>query len=152
MAQQNEENVTQQQNTENLSDMEIAEMARTEIANRDKEIARLNKELARQTMYTQVDNTEAEQPKREQVIEQLSRGDITNYDYWTNVLALRQIELNEGREDPLGKHGEDVAKFVKGIIDECGDDHTSFSALYTARLGKDRPEDLAAYNKALKLK
>lgn len=147
MAQQ-EEQVLQQE----ISDQDIAEIARNEMAKRDEEIKKLRKELAIKSMYTQVDNQETDLPTREECVEALSKGDTSNYDYWVYALRLRDIELAAERPDPFGEVGEELSTFVKGLIDECADDKSSFSAVYQARLGKDRPEDLAAYKKALKLK
>lgn len=144
MAQEQEQQQEQQQ-----SDMSIAEEAAKLIAEKDKRIKELETEAARSRLYRTVDNEEEEVPTREDYLKVLGASDTTNYDYAEAALGLRELEMSEGKPDPLGEDGEDVAAFLQGVLDDCNGDKTAFPALYSARLGQDLPADAAAYKKAI---
>lgn len=143
--------VTQQQEQQQenpQTEMTIAEEAAKIIAEKDKKIRQLETEAARNRLYRTVDNEEEPVPTREDYLKTLGASDTTNYDYAVATIGLRELELAEGRPDPLGEDGEDVAAFLKNVIEDCNGDKTAFPALYVARLGQDLPADAAAYKKA----
>lgn len=146
-----EKEITEQQVEEtakNLSEVEIAELAQREISERDAKIKQLTKDLARAKLYTTVDDEPEEVMSSEDCKKVIAASDSTNYDYWAAVLQLCGNEISAGKPHPLGENGEDIVAFVKGVIEECDGDKTAFTSLYQARLGKDRPEDTAAYKSA----
>ena len=149
MAQEEKQQQQQQQQDQQQSDMTIAEEAAKIIAEKDKRIRELETEAARSKLYRTVDDEEEPAPTREDYLKVLSASDTTNYDYAEAVIGLRGLELSEGRPDPLGEDGEDVAAFLQSIIEDCNGDKTAFPALYGARLGQDLPADAAAYKKAV---
>lgn len=149
MAQEEKQVTQQQQQDQQNSDMTIAEEAAKLISEKDKRIKELETEMARAKLYRTVDTEEEPVPTREDYLKVLSASDTTNYDYAEAVIGLRQLELLEGRPDPLGEDGEDVAAFLQGILEDCNGDKTAFPALYGARLGQDLPADAAAYKKAI---
>lgn len=134
---------------EQMDDIEVAEEAARLLREKDAENAKLKKELARSKLYRTVDTEEEKVPTREDYLKVLSDSRTTNYDYAEAVVGLRKLELAEGNPDPLGEDGADVSAFFESVLKECKGDKTAFPALYSARLGKDLPEDAAAYKKAL---
>lgn len=149
MAQDEKQQQVQQQQDQEQSDMTIAEEAAKIIAEKDKRIRELETEAARSKLYRTVDDEEEPVPTREDYLKVLSAGDTTNYDYAEAVIGLREIELSEGKPDPLGEDGAEVAAFLQSVIEDCNGDKTAFPALYGARLGQDLPADAAAYKKAV---
>ena len=139
-----------EQTAEQMDDIEIAEEASRVIADKDKQISALKKQLAQQKLYRTVEDEVEETPTRDDFLKTLSASDTTNYDYAEAVIGLRELEISEGRPDPLGEDGEEVAKFLKSVLEDCNGNKTAFPSLYSARLGQDSPADAAAYRKATK--
>ena len=138
-----------EQTAENMDDITVAEEAGKVIAEKDKKIKQLTIELAKQKLYRTVESDEEPVPTREDYLKTLGASDTTNYDYAAAAIGLRELELAEGNPDPLGEDGEEVAAFLKSVIEDCNGDKTAFPALYVARLGQDLPADAAAYKKAI---
>lgn len=136
-----------QENQEQLSDVEIAELANKELRKRDDEIAKLTKELAKAKLLSTAEEDEVEPLSREECLKRLSDNRITNYDYAEAVINLVDLEVAEGKPNPLGKNGEEVYNFFKDVIEECGDDKSRFTSIYQARLGADDPSIAMAYKK-----
>jgi len=132
-------------NGENLTDIEIAELANQELRKKDVELAKLRKDLAQAKLFSVVGDEEPEILTREECIKQLGNNRITNYDYAETVCNLVDIEKSEGKPNPLGKNGEEVYKFFKDVIEECGDDKSRFPSIYQARLGNDDTQTAMAY-------
>lgn len=140
------ENQTTEQEEE-LSEIEIAELANKELKSRDAEIAKLKKELAQAKLYSTVDGEEEEPMSREECIKVLASDSTTNYDYAQAVINLVDLELAEGNPNPLGQDGQEVYDFFKGCIEECGDDKSRFTSIYQSRLGADDKSVAMAFNK-----
>lgn len=132
---------------EELEDVEIAELANKEIRSKDAEIAKLKKDLAKAKLYSTVEEDEEEPLTREECIKRLGDSRISNYDYAEAVVGLVDLELSEGRPNPLGKNGDEVYTFFKDVLEECGDDKSRFPSIYQARLGADDPSTAMAYKK-----
>ena len=145
-----EEEIKKQQEEEEakkLSEVEIAELANKELRKRDEEIAQLKRDLAREKLYSQAEEDERETPSKEDCLKVIESNKTSNYDYAQAVIDLVDIELSEGRPNPLGKNGEAVYNFFKDVIEECEGDKTRFPSIYQARLGEDDPSIKMAYNK-----
>lgn len=132
---------------ENLSDMEIAELANNALKEKEYELANLRKELAKLKLYSNAEEESVELPSREECINTINDSRTTNYDYAEAVVNLVDIEKQDGRPNPLGKNGEDVYKFFKETLDECAEDKSRFTSVYQARLGNDDSQIAMAYNK-----
>lgn len=129
----------------NLGDIEIAELANTELRKKDVELAKLRKELAQAKLYSVVEDEKPEVLSREECIKRLGNSHITNYDYAEAVCALVDVEKAEGKPNPLGKNGDNVYSFFKDTIEECGDDKSRFPSVYQSRLGNDDAQTAMAY-------
>lgn len=136
--------------TTELSDIEIAELANKELRKRDEEIASLKKELAKAKLYSEAEEEEKESLSREECISRLSDSRTTNYDYAEAVIGLVDDEIANGHENPLGAYGKEVYDFLKECLDECGDDKSRFTAVYQAKIGPDEPKSAVAYRKSIK--
>lgn len=132
---------------EELSDVEIAELANKELRKREEEIAKLKKDLAKAKLYSEASEDEDEPLAREECIKRISDSRTTNYDYAEAVIGLVDHELAEGNPNPLGKDGEAVYNFFKDVIEECDGDKSRFTSIYQARLGADDPSIAMAYKK-----
>ena len=132
---------------EELEEVEIAEHANKEIRNKNAEIAKLKKDLAKAKLYSTAEEEEEEPLTREECVKRLSDSRTTNYDYAEAVVGIVDLELSEGRPNPLGKNGEEVYNFFKDVLEECGDDKSRFTSIYQARLGADDPSTAMAYKK-----
>ena len=132
---------------EELEDVEIAELANKEIRGKDAEIAKLKRDLAKAKLYSTAEEEEEEPLTREECIRRLGDSRTTNYDYAEAVVGIVDLELSEGRPNPLGKNGEEVYNFFKDVLEECGDDKSRFTSIYQARLGADDPSTAMAYKK-----
>lgn len=132
---------------EELSDIEIAELANKELRKKEEEIAKLKKDLARAKLLSKAEEEEEEPLSREECLKRLSDTRTTNYDYAEAVIGLVDAELAEGKPNPLGKNGKEVYDFFKDVIEECDGDKTRFTSIYQARLGADDPSIAMAYKK-----
>lgn len=132
---------------EELSELEIAELANKELRKKEEEIAKLKKDLARAKLLSKAEEEEEEPLSREECLKRLSDTRTTNYDYAEAVIGLVDAELAEGKPNPLGKNGKEVYDFFKDVIEECDGDKTRFTSIYQARLGADDPSIAMAYKK-----
>lgn len=138
----------QEESPENdLNDEEIAELANKEIKERDAEIAKLKKELAKAKLYSKADEEDETPISREECIKVLDDPRTTNYDYAQAVVNLVDLELADGKPNPLGIKGQEVYNFFKDVLEECDGDKTRFPSIYQARIGADPTEIAMAYNK-----
>ena len=117
---------------EDLSELEIAELANREIRKKDEEIAKLKKDLAKAKLLSQAEEEEEEPLSREECLKRLSDTRTTNYDYAEAVIGLVDAELAEGKPNPLGKNGKEVYDFFKDVIEECDGDKARFTSIYQA--------------------
>ena len=132
---------------EEMEEVEIAELANKEIRSKDAEIAKLKRDLAKAKLYSTAEEDEEEPLTREECVKRLGDSRISNYDYAEAVVGLVDLELAEGRPNPLGKNGDEVYAFFKDVLEECGDDKSRFTSIYQARLGADDPSTAMAYKK-----
>lgn len=132
---------------EEMEEVEIAELANKEIRSKDAEIAKLKRDLAKAKLYSKAEEEEEEPLTREECVKRLGDSRISNYDYAEAVVGLVDIELAEGRPNPLGKNGDEVYAFFKDVLEECGDDKSRFTSIYQSRLGADDPTTAMAYKK-----
>lgn len=144
MAQEQTPNLEEE---EELSELEIAELANKELRKKEEEIAKLKKDLAKAKLLSQAEEEEEEPLSREECLKRLSDTRTTNYDYAEAVIGLVDAELAEGKPNPLGKNGKEVYDFFKDVIEECDGDKTRFTSIYQARLGADDPSISMAYKK-----
>lgn len=137
-----------EQIAENLTDIEISELANAELRKRDAEIAQLRRDLAKAKLYSTADD-ESEEPTltREEALKVISDGCTSNYDYAVAVCELCDREAEAGNPNPLGRDGEAVCQFFRDVIEECDGDKSRFTSVYQARLGADDPQIAMAYNK-----
>ena len=136
----------EQQQQDELSEIEIAELANKELKTKDKEIAQLKKQLAQAKLYQKGEEEERETPSKEECLKIITDSRTCQYDYAQAVIDLCDNEEEAGRPNPLGKHGDEIYKFFKDCIDECDGDKSRFVSIYQARIGKDDPSTSIAYN------
>ena len=140
---------TNQENQEPQDELEVAELAGKIIREKDENIAKLKKELARQKLLSP-GNSEEEEPARmskEECIKTIEDPNVSNYDYAQAVITLSEIEKENGQPNPLGENGDAVVDFFKDVIDACDGDKGTFAAIYQAKLPDDDPKTKMAYNK-----
>jgi hypothetical protein len=130
-----------------LSDIEIAELANKALREKEEELAKLRKDLAKAKLYSNAEEEVVIPMTREECLNTLSNSRTTNYDYVEAVCGLVDIELDNGNPNPLGKNGEDVYTFFKGVIEECDGDKSRFTSIYQSRIGNDDKSTAFAYNK-----
>ena len=132
---------------EELSDIEIAELANKKLKEKDAEIAQLKKDLAKEKLLSTAPEDDDELMSKEECIKVITDSRTSNYDYAVAVLDLVDNELSDGKPNPLGKNGEDVYNFLKDTIEECDGDKSRFTSIYQARLGADDPSVAMAFRK-----
>ena len=142
----NDENDVQQ-TAEELTDIEIGELANKEIRKRDSEIAQLKKELAKAKLYTVATEEKEAVMTKEDCLKVIGDNHTTNYDYANAVVELCDREAELGNPNPLGPDGEKIKKFFADVIEECDGDKSLFPSIYQARLGADEPAIAMAYKK-----
>ena len=109
--------VEKDQQQEEMDDIELAELANKELRKKDEEIAKLKKDLAKAKLLSEAEDEEEEPLSREECLNRLSNGRTTNYDYVEAVVNLVDLERAKGKQNPLGKNGEEVYKLFKECID-----------------------------------
>lgn len=142
----------QTQVTNEMSDVEIAELANKEIKLRDAKIAELNKELAKAKLYQEAPEPDEGKMTREECIKVIGDASSSNYDYAGAVVNLVEIEEAEGRPNPLGDEGKEVYQFFKNVLSACDGDKSAFTSVYQSKLKEDDREVTLAYQKAIKQK
>ena len=131
-----------------MDDMELAELANKELNKKEDEIRQLKQQLAKAKLFSRAENEDdSNQMTREECIKVISDSRTTNYDYAKAVCNLVDIEVANGRENPLGSNGKLVYDFFKDCIEECGDDKGRFTSIYQSRIGNDDPKTAFAYRK-----
>lgn len=137
----------EQKTEDELSDIELAELANKKLREKDVEIAKLKKDLAKEKLLSSGEEEEKPTLTREECIKRISGSNTCNYDYAEAVVALTEIELAEGNPNPLGQDGEDVYKFFKDVIEACDGDKSRFTSIYQASLEADPKEIAMAFKK-----
>lgn len=134
-----------QKEANNLTEIDIAELANKELRKKEEEINKLKKELAQSKLYSVAEEEDSEPMSREECIKVIGDSHTNNYDYAEAVCELVDYELSIGNPNPLGKNGDDVYKFFKDVLEECSDDKSRFASIYQARIGQDDPQIAMAY-------
>lgn len=89
------------------------------------------------------DSAESAKPDIKELRENLFKKDLSNLDYWKNVLELRTALIESGANDPflpygqkISPTGEDVQKAnqVATVVQECIDYADGDSAIFTNEL------------------
>lgn len=142
-----EENKKPNEGQEELSDIEIAELANKKLKEKDAEIAQLKKDLAKEKLLSNAPEDDDELMSKEECIKVITDSRTSNYDYAVAVLDLVDNELSDGKPNPLGKNGEDVYNFLKDTVEECDGDKSRFTSIYQAKLGADDPSVAMAFRK-----
>lgn len=144
---QNNEQQQQEQQGE-LSEIEIAELANRKLREKEDEINRLKKELAKEKLLSTA--VEEERPKRskEELLKIVTsdNGSVCDYDKIEALCDIADIEKENGRQNPFGAQGDDVVNFLRSVIDECDGDKTIFHSIYQSKIGADDPQIAMAYN------
>lgn len=142
----NKEEVTQID--EDIDDVEIAELANKEITKRDKEIARLNKELAKAKLtYIADDDDEAPEITEKDCLDVIYNKNTCDYDYLKAAVDLYDLETKKGKPHCMGKDADVVAEMFRQVIEACDGDKSRAPAVYQSRVKKDDPEVALAYKK-----
>lgn len=139
----NEETTKEQE----LTDIEIAELANNEIKSRDKEIMDLKRQLAKAKLYQQAPDETPVIMTKEECMKAISNPSINNYDYAVAVCDLVDNCKANGEANPLGEDGDEVYDFFREVIENCNGDKTRFTSIYQSMIGADDTKVAAAYNK-----
>lgn len=146
MAVEQKEVKENQQQQDNLTDIEIAELANEELLKRGKEIQRLNKEIAKLKLYSEAPEEEEPNLSRDECLKVLADTNATNYDICKAAVSLHDISEADGEQSPLGKDGKAVRDFLSECLEACGDDKSRFPSVYQAMIGDDPKEIQAGFN------
>lgn len=141
----------QKKQDEELSDMEIAELANKELKARNQEIAQLKKDLARMKLLSS--GEEEEKPENrttEECVKVLNTNGVSNYDYAQAVCEIVENAREANEPNPLGENGEEVYQFFKDVLEACDGDKSKFVSVYQAMIGADDPKVAMAYSKRKK--
>lgn len=136
-----QEEQKKQEQEEELSDIEIAELANKEIKARDAEIAKLKKDLAKAKLLSQDEGDEPQIMSKEDCFKILGSDNECAYDVARAVVDLYDNCIEEGNENPMVvEYGQEVRDFFEDCLNECGDNKSKFIAVYQAKLGEDDPQ------------
>lgn len=131
-----------------LSEVEIAELANKKLKEKDKEITDLKRQLAREKLLSNgsPEEEEVEVRSKEELLKVLANEHTTNYDYAEAVCDLVDLEKNEGNPNPLGEDGDKVYDFFRDVLETCGEDKSRFVSVYQAKIGPDDKAVAMAFN------
>ena len=138
-----------QKTAEDMTDIEVGELAAKELKKRDDEIASLKKQLAIAKLYSNPKEDEEDVTmSKEDCLKVIGDSNTCNYDYANAVCELCDREAEAGRPNPLGEDGKQVYDFFKNVIEECDGDKDLFTSIYNSRLAPDEPSIALAYKKS----
>ena len=138
-----------QKTAENMTDIEVGELAAKELQKRDSEIASLKKQLAIAKLYSKPEEGEEDATmSKEDCLKVIGDSNTCNYDYANAVCELCDREAEAGKPNPLGENGKQVYDFFKNVIEECDGDKDLFTSIYNSRLAPDDPSVALAYKKS----
>ena len=127
-----------QSQEQEMSDIEIAELANKELKTRNAEIAKLQRELAKAKLYQNTDGeTEEQFMSKEECLKVIGDKKTSDYDYINATVELCKRCEENGEPNPLGKDGDKVAEFFKDCLEECGGDKSKFIPVYQSKIGAD---------------
>lgn len=136
---------------EELEDIEIAELANKQLKEKDKEIAKLKKDLAKQKLLSNAEEEEEELMSREDCTKTLLGNTSTSYDIFCAAIGLYENEEKEGVPHSFGPDAERVYEFMKECVEDCDGDKNRFHAVYQSKIGPDDASIAMAYrNRNLK--
>lgn len=147
MVDENEQKGKENKPEEGLTDIEIAELANKKLREKEEEINRLKKELAKEKLLSTAPDEEEETLSKEECLKRINDDHVSNYDYAEAVCGLVDIAREEGQPNPLGRDGDKVYDFFKDVLEECDGDKNRFPSVYQARIGNDDPSVAMAYNR-----
>ena len=135
-----------QKTAEDMTDIEVGELAAKELQKRDSEIASLKKQLAIAKLYSKPEEGEEDATmSKEDCLKVIGDSNTCNYDYANAVCELCDREAEAGKPNPLGENGKQVYDFFKNVIEECDGDKDLFTSIYNSRLAPDDPSVALAY-------
>lgn len=143
-----------QEKVQDLTDIEIAELANIELKKKETEIAKLKKDLAKAKLYSDATEEEEELLASKEYRAKLGDNTLSNYDVAQNAVKLCDALKNEGDTNAyntvfcLGEDSESVYTFLKDCVDACDDDKSQFTSIYQSALSPDDAKIAAAYRKA----
>lgn len=138
-----------QKTAEEMTDIEVGELAAKELQKRDSEIASLKKQLAIAKLYSKPEEGEEDAiMSKEDCLKVIGDSNTCNYDYANAVCELCDREAEAGKPNPLGENGKQVYDFFKNVIEECDGDKDLFTSIYNSRLAPDDPSVALAYKKS----
>lgn len=138
-----------QKTAEDMTDIEVGELAAKELQKRDSEIASLKKQLAIAKLYSKPEEGgEDATMSKEDCLKVIGDSNTCNYDYANAVCELCDREAEAGKPNPLGENGKQVYDFFKNVIEECDGDKDLFTSIYNSRLAPDDPSVALAYKKS----
>lgn len=138
-----------QKTAEDMTDIEVGELAAKELQKRDSEIASLKKQLAIAKLYSKPEEGEEDATmSKEDCLKVIGDSNTCNYDYANAVCELCDREAEAGKPNPLGENGKQVYDFFKNVIEECDGDKDLFTSIYNSRLAPDDPSVVLAYKKS----
>lgn len=131
-----------------LSDIEVADLANKEIRKRDDEIASLKKQLAIAKLYSEADEGSDKEPMSlEDCIKTINNPRSYSYDIFNAVCEDCDRVTEQGGAHPLGPDGEQIVTFFRNVLDECDGDKSRFHSVYQSMIGPDEPSVALAYRK-----
>ena len=134
---------------EELSELEVADLANKEIRKRDDEIASLKKQLAIAKLYSEADEDNQKEPMSlEDCIKTINDPSSLSYDIFEAVCEDCDRITEMGGAHPLGQDGEQIEQFFRAILDECEGDKSRFHSVYQSMVPADAPQDALAYKKS----
>ena len=128
-----------------LDDDEIAVLAAKKLREKDDEIKKLKRDLAKEKLLSTPQEEVAEIRSKEELLKVITDPNVSNYDYAQAVVELHESEIENGNQSPLGRNGQEVSDFFKEVIEDCDGDKSRFPAVYQAKLGADDPKVAMAY-------
>ena len=134
---------------DDMTDIEVGELAAKELQKRDSEIESLKKQLAIAKLYSKPEEGEEDTTmSKEDCLKVIGDSNTCNYDYANAVCELCDREAEAGKPNPLGENGKQVYDFFKNVIEECDGDKDLFTSIYNSRLAPDDPSVALAYKKS----
>lgn len=131
---------------EELTDIEIAELANKKLKEKDKEIEKLKKDLAREKLLSNApEEEEEEKPTLEDCDKIVGDANSTNYDIAKAYCDSVDIHRENGQPSPYGEEGDVAYDFLKEILEESDGDKQMFLHLYQAKLPADDKKIALAY-------
>ena len=138
------ENVETQE--QELTDIEVAELANRKLKEKDKEIEKLKKDLAREKLLSGgSEEQEEEKVSLEDALKVIDSDSSCNYDIGKAFCDACDALVEKGREEEIDDCQRATYNFMKEVLEEVGDDKSRFTAVYQALLPNDEKSVSMAY-------